>query len=64
VFQSRPEFHEGIEDGAAGRRNLAHDDHLYCAGHLLGVQIRELIQRRYGIPVERPSIEITEEIDT
>ncbi len=63
VFQSRPEFHEGIEDGAAGRRNLAHDDQLYTAGHLLGVQIRELIQRRLGIPIERSSIEITEEID-
>ena len=63
VFGSRPEFHEGIEDGACGRRNLARDDRLYTEGHLLGVQVRELIQRRYGIPVERSSIEITEEID-
>src|SRR5438876_1046192 len=36
VFGSRPEFHEGIEDGASGRRNISHDDHLYNDGHLLG----------------------------
>jgi len=63
VFGTRPEFHEGIEDGAAGRRNLAHDDRLYCEGHVLGVHVRELIQRRRGIPVERTSIEVTGEID-
>lgn len=62
VFGARPEFHEGIEDGASGRRNISHDDRLYSDGHLLGVQIRELIQRRRGIPVERSVIEITEEI--
>jgi hypothetical protein len=63
VFGSRPEFHEGIEDGASGVINCSHEDRLYSEGHTIGKEIRGLIQRRYGIPVERSSIETTEEIE-
>jgi hypothetical protein len=62
VFESRPEFHEGIEDAVAGERDVSRDDLLYRDGVFLGMQIRELIRRRQGVPIEREADEITRKI--
>lgn len=59
IFGSRPEFHEGIEDAVAGERDVSRDDQLYCDGVFLGIQVRGLILRRQGVPVERSGDEIT-----
>jgi len=56
VFGSRPEFHEGIEDGVVGQRDMRRDDKLYLDGVFIGAQLRELIQRRQGVPIERSAI--------
>lgn len=64
IFGSRPEFHEGIEDGVASERDVSRDDLLYRDGVFLGIQVRELIRRRQGVPVERAADEITRKIET
>jgi len=43
VFGTRPEFHEGIEWGAAGKPAPETADRLFADGYFLGVQMRTLV---------------------